>query len=78
MFLTAAQVAALVDATPWPCAVMLHLAAWCGLRAAELAGLQVGDVELPDAPINPNAPAKPGMLHVERTVTTIDGALVYD
>lgn len=78
MFLTAAQVAALVDATPWPCSVMVHLAAWCGLRAAELAGLQVGDVELPDAPINPNAPAKPGVLHVERTVITIDGALVYD
>ncbi len=71
-------VAALVDATPWPCAVMVHLAAWSGLRAAELAGLQVGDVELPDAPINPNAPAKPGVLHVERTVITIDGALVYD
>jgi integrase len=78
MFLTAAQVAALVDATPWPCAVMVHLAAWSGLRAAELAGLQVGDVELPDAPINPNAPAKPGVLHIERTVITIDGALVYD
>ncbi|HYO03432.1 MAG TPA: tyrosine-type recombinase/integrase [Mycobacterium sp.] len=78
MFLTAAQVASLVAATPWPCSVMVHLAAWCGLRAAELAGLQVGDVELPDAPINPNAPAKPGVLHVERTVITIDGALVYD
>jgi hypothetical protein len=25
MFLTATQVAALVDATPWPCAVMVHL-----------------------------------------------------
>lgn len=78
MFLTAAQVSALVDATPWPCAVLVHLAAWCGLRAAEIAGLQVGDVELPDAPINPNAPAKPGVLHIERTVITIDGALVYD
>jgi integrase len=78
MFLTAAQVAALVDATPGPCAVMVHLAAWSGLRAAELAGLQVGDVELPDAPINPNAPAKPAVLHVERTIISIDGALVYD
>ena len=37
-FLTAAQVGALVGATPWPCAVMVHLAAWSGLRAAELAG----------------------------------------
>jgi integrase len=78
IFLTAAQVSALVDATPWPCAVMVHLAAWSGLRAAELAGLQVGDVELPEPMVNPNARAKPGVLHVERTVITIDGALVYD
>jgi integrase len=78
MFLTAAQVLALVDATPWPCAVLVHLAAWSGLRAAEIAGLQVGDLELPDRSINPNAPAKPGVLHVERTVITIDGALIYD
>ncbi|MCV7051859.1 tyrosine-type recombinase/integrase [Mycobacterium heidelbergense] len=78
MFLTAAQVAALVDATPWPCSVLVHLAAWSGLRAAELAGLQVGDVELPEPVINPNARTKPGMLHVQRTVITVDGALVYD
>jgi integrase len=75
MFLTAGQVAALVDATPWPCAVMVHLAAWSGLRAAELAGLQIGDVGLPDPPINPHVPAKPGVLHVERTIITIDGTL---
>ncbi len=78
MFLTTAQVAALVDATPWPCAVMVHLAAWSGLRAAELAGLQVGDVELPEPAVNPNARTKPGMLQVQRTVITVDGALVYD
>lgn len=78
MFLTAAQVAALEAATPWPYSVMVHLAAWSGLRAAELAGLQVGDVELPEAPINPNAAAKPGVLHVERTVIAIDSTLVYD
>jgi integrase len=78
MFLTADQVAALLDATPWPCNVMVHLAAWSGLRAAELAGLQVGDVELPDWPINPDTPPKPGVLHVERSVITVDGALVYD
>jgi hypothetical protein len=39
MYLTAAQVAALVDATPWPCSVMVAVAAWSGLRAAGLAGL---------------------------------------
>ncbi|OBH94299.1 tyrosine-type recombinase/integrase [Mycobacterium sp. E2733] len=78
VFLTAAQVAALEAATPWPCNVMVHLAAWSGLRAAELAGLQVGDVELPERSINPNAPTKPGVLRVERTVIAIDGALIYD
>lgn len=78
MFLTAAQVGALVDSTPWPCAVMIHLAAWSGLRAAELAGLQVGDVELPEPSINPNVLAKPGVLHVERTVIAVGGELTYD
>ncbi len=77
-FLTAAQVAALVAATPWPYNVTVHLAAWAGLRAAELCGLQVGDVDLPTPTINPNAPAKPGMLRVERTVLQIDGVLTYD
>lgn len=77
-FLTAAQVAALVNATPWPYNVTVHLAAWAGLRAAELCGLQVGDVELPAPTINPNAPAKPGVLRVERTVLQIDGVLTYD
>jgi integrase len=76
-FLTAAQVAALVDATPWPYGVMVHLAAWSGLRAAELAGLQVGDVTLPKASLNPNAPAKPGALRVDRTVARIGGELTY-
>jgi hypothetical protein len=78
MLLTAAQVAALVDATPWPCNVMLHTAAWSGLRAAELAGLVIGDVELPEPSMNRNAPAKPGVLRVERTVIDVDGVLVYD
>ncbi|QYB02737.1 tyrosine-type recombinase/integrase [Rhodococcus sp. USK10] len=78
MFLTAEQVTALVDATPWPYNVLVHLAAWSGLRAAELAGLQVGDVELPAAAINPNARPKPGTLRVERTVIAIDGKPTYD
>ena len=71
-FLTAAQVGALVDATPWPCAVLVHLAAWSGLRAAELAGLQVGDIAWP---VNPNGTV---WLTVERTVIESGGGLVYD
>ncbi|MDQ1182036.1 tyrosine-type recombinase/integrase [Rhodococcus sp. SORGH_AS_0301] len=77
-FLTATQVSALVEATPWPFNVMVHLAAWSGLRAAELAGLQVGDVELPARSLNPNAPRKPGTLRVERTVMVVGGVLSYD
>ncbi|MEO3761215.1 site-specific integrase [Mycobacterium sp. B14F4] len=76
-FLTAAQVDALVAATPWPYCVQVHIAAWAGLRAGELCGLQVGDVRLPEPSRNPNAPTRPGVLNVERTVQTIDGKLTY-
>lgn len=72
VFLSASQVAALVDATPWPCAVMVHLAAWTGLRAGELAGLQVGDVEWP---VNPNGQA---YVRVSRTVIDTGDGLTYD
>jgi integrase len=68
MFLSAAQVAALVAATPWPYNIIVHLAAWSSLRAAELAGLQVGDVTVPKPSVNPNAPAKPGTVRVDRTI----------
>ena len=76
-FLTAAQVDALVAATPWPFCVQVHLAAWAGLRAAELHGLQVGDVLLPEPSLNPNAPTRPGVLRVERTVQSIKGEMTY-
>lgn len=35
MFLTAEQVAAFVDATPWPYNALVHVAAWwdCALRS---------------------------------------------
>ena len=59
LFLTAVQVSALVAATPWPYNVMVQVAALSGLRAAELAGLQVGDVILPKPGLNPNAPTGP-------------------
>jgi len=45
-FLTAEQVEYLIDATPWPYNVLVHVAVWTGLRSGELAGLQVGDVDL--------------------------------
>jgi integrase len=76
-FLTAAQVSALEAATPWPYNVMVHVAAWSGLRAAELAGLQVGDVELPKQSLNPNVPAKPGVLRVERTARLVGTTMTY-
>ncbi len=76
-FLTAAQVAALVAATPAPYDVMVHLAAWSGLRAAELAGLRLGDVTLPKPSLNPNVPATPGALLVDRTIARITGEQTY-
>lgn len=73
MFLTAEQVSALVAATPWPYNVLVHVAAWSGLRAAEMGGLQVGDVDLPARQVNPNARPKPGLLRVDRTLSPTGG-----
>ena len=72
-FLTAEQVAALVAATPWPYNVTVHVAAWTGLRAAELAGLQVDDLKLPQ----PQNHLAPGAVHVERTVLVKYGPLIH-
>jgi integrase len=72
-FPTAKQVSALVAATPWPYNVYVHVAAWAGLRAGELAGLQVGDVSVPP----PNAPTKPGQLRVERTARVVGTTMTY-
>jgi integrase len=69
-FLTAQQVMALVNATPWPYNVLVHVAAWSGLRAGELAGLRLGDVNL-------NSPNTTGQLNVQRSVASVDGKLVY-
>jgi len=76
-FLTPAQVSALVAATPSPYNVLVHVAAWAGLRAGEIDGLQVGDVDLPEPSINPNAPAKPGSLHVQRAARALGAQVVY-
>lgn len=47
----------LFDAMQWPYDVAVHVTAWTGLRAAELAGLQIGELELP--PENrPTLPAR--------------------
>lgn len=77
-FLTPTQVSALVAATPWPFNVYVHLAAWSGLRAGELCGLVIADVDLPAKSINPNSPPKPGKLRVERTIIRDGGELVYN
>lgn len=69
-FLTAAQVSALVDATPWPFNVMVHVAAWAGLRSGELAGLQIADIEV-------TAKNRPGVLRIERTVARVGSELKY-
>jgi len=68
MFLTPTQITALVASTPWPFSITTHLAAWSGLRAAELSGLRVGDVTLPSPSPTPNAPVKPGTIRVDRTI----------
>lgn len=77
LFLTAVQVSALVPAMPWPYNVMVQVAALSGLRAAELTGLQVGDVILPKPGLNPNAPTRPAILRVDRTVAWVGGELTY-
>lgn len=77
-FLTPAQVGALVAALPWPFNVYVHLAAWSGLRAGELCGLVIADVDLPAKTFNPNTPAKPGRLRVERTLIRDGNQLTYN
>ena len=76
-FLSAAQVSAVVTATPWPYNVLIHVAARAGLRAAELGGLHVGDVVVPPKPLIPNAPAKLGTMRVAKTVRAICAEMRY-
>lgn len=69
-FLTPTQVLALAAATPWPYSVLVHVAPCSGLRAAELGGLQVQDVDLP---------AKGhGWLRVERTAKASGANVTQD
>lgn len=55
-------------ATPWPYNVYVHVAAWAGLRAAELCGLKVGDVALPSKSLNANSRLTPDGLSVRRVL----------
>jgi integrase len=56
---------------------LVHVAAWTGLRAAELGGLTIANVELPDPPPNPNAPGKPGVLRVQQAARAKGAAIEY-
>lgn len=70
-FLTAAQVAALDAATPWPYSVFVHTDAWTGLRPGEMIGLRVGDVHLS------GEDAGESWLSVAESVAVLDGESVY-
>lgn len=63
-FLTAAQVAALADASDRD-RVLVYVLAYCGLRFGEAAGLRVEDVDLTRR-----------RLRVERSISDVDGHLV--
>jgi integrase len=63
-FLTAAEVAALAEASGRD-RVLVYVLAYCGLRFGEAAGLQVGDVDLARR-----------RLRVLRSVSDVDGRLV--
>lgn len=67
---TAAEIGALADAMRPAHRLAVLLAAWCGLRFGEVAGLQRGDFTLPKD--------KPAVLHVRRGVVTIDGHQQFD
>lgn len=58
---------------PWPYNVLVHLAAWSGLRAAELAGLQIGDVE-PGGSVRVERSARPVGANIEYLDTKTDGS----
>ncbi|PEG56182.1 tyrosine-type recombinase/integrase [Mycolicibacterium diernhoferi] len=70
-FLTAAQVAVLAAATPWPYSVFVHTDAWTGLRPGEIIGLRVGDVHWA------GEDAGESWLSVAESVAVIDGEPVY-
>jgi integrase len=66
-YLTPAEVEALANALPMPYSVYIPLAAYTGMRAGELAGLQVRDVDLDE-----------GTIRVRRRVIDATDGLRYD
>jgi integrase len=66
-YLTPREVDALAAALPAPYDLLVQLAAYTGLRAGEIAGLQERDIDLHD-----------GVAHVRRSVIDVTGGLQYD
>jgi integrase len=66
LYLTADEVRAVAEAIDKSYRVAVYLAAWTGLRAGELAGLQRGDVDL-----------LRNVIHVRRALKDINGYLSY-
>jgi integrase len=64
LFLSADEVRAVAEAIDPQYRVLVYTAAWTGLRAGELAGLQRGDVDL-----------LRGVLHVRRSLRDVNGRL---
>lgn len=61
------EVDALASRLPAPYGLIVLLTAYTGLRAGEVAGLQVRDIDF-----------KTGVIHIRREVINIDGILSYD
>ncbi len=70
LFLTAEQLNRLAAEMPSPYDVLVLFAGWTGLRAGEIAGLQVADLDL----------SRPGRerVQVRRTIVDVNGHLSYD
>ncbi|MGU3502993.1 tyrosine-type recombinase/integrase [Mycobacterium sp. C31M] len=69
-FLTPAQVSALTASMPWPYNVYVDLAVFSGLRPGEMAGLQVGDLEVLST-------TRAGSVRVDRTLGRVGAELRY-
>lgn len=67
VFLSAVQVHELAEAMPAPYGVLVRFASYTGLRAGEIVGLRVDDLDLDTARV-----------HVRRSVAEVHGELVED